>query len=544
MAINHSSAGVYVNENDQSQTIRAVSTSIGAIVGVSSKGPVNQATLITSQANFLNVFGKPNSKYSFMHYCALAFLEESSQLYVTRVCAGNPKDSSAANLTSPRYGGLICQQVGAFNISTPFAKGYVNPLTDYAFSNADLFIVYGINQGAWNNSISVIIRPAIPDNFNSNTFIVEVYYGTSTVPVEKFLCSLNNQIDGFGVQQNIEHVINRRSNYISIVQNQQASALVRLPASLIINSVDGEHLRGGFDGAAISGDPKDASFFVTAWRDNYMDPEAVQINILINAGYYDPAVQMMMQQICETRMDCVAILDVPPAMQKTADALNFRRNDMHIDSSYCALYSPDLYIADSYNGQTVYIPPSGHVAAIYARTDYVASAWNAPAGMNRGGLNILGLAQIYNQVDRDMLDASQINAIRVIYGAGIKVWGSSTLQVMQSALSEMSVRRLMIMLEQSIAFAALFSVFEQNDNVLRAKLSSLATGFLTPIKNGNGIYNFQVVCDTSNNTPDIIASGDTILDVYIDPALPVKRIHLNAVIAPTGGISFAINQNS
>jgi phage tail sheath protein FI len=162
--------------------------------------------------------------------------------------------------------------------------------------------------------------------------------------------------------------------------------------------------------------------------------------------------------------------------------------------------------------------------------------------MNRGGLNILGLREVYNQGDRDALDPAQINALRVIYGSGIKVWGSSTMQTKASALSEISVRRLMIMLEQSIARAALYSVFEQNDLYLRARLADLASSFLEPIKRGNGIYDYAVICDDYNNPPEVVANGDTVLDVYIDPALPVKRIHLNAIIAKTGGISFALSQ--
>ena len=525
MANTHSSAGVYITELDQSQQITAVATSIGAIVGPAHSGPVNQRTLITSTSNFLSVFGNPDPTLTFMHYSALAFLQQSSQLYVTRVAKNS------------LYGGMVCQQKGHFNVSAAWSQGYGDPSTEYVFGINDIFIIYGQNQGAWNDNLGIALYPAQPNNFDDNTFWLEVYISPSTVAAERFLCTLNYQQDGYGNQQNVMEQINRNSTLIYVVQNTANAAYVANPKAKIINSVDGvSQFVGGSDG-----DPVDNSDIINGWA-LYTDTEEVTINILINGGYSTPDVQLYMDSLCQNRMDCVAILDMPSASQNVADALTYRNSTLNLNSSYSALYSPDLYIADTYNAQKLFVPPSGYIAAIYALTDQVASAWSAPAGMNRGNLNVLALRNIYNQGDRDALDASQINALRVIYGSGIKVWGSSTLQTMSSALSEISVRRLMIMLEQSISQASLYSVFEQNDVILRARLTDIATSFLQPIQNGNGIYAFAVVCNDSNNPPSVIATGDTVLDVYIDPALPVKRIHLNAIIAKTGGITYAISQ--
>lgn len=520
----HNSAGVYVTETDLSDRVDAAATSIGAIVGPSYKGPVGVRTLITSTKNFIDVFGNPDNKLTFMHYAALAFLQQSQRLWVTRVARNS------------LYGGLVCKKVGNFNQSSKFTQGYSDPDSQYNFESDELFVIYGKNQGVWNNDLSVMIYPAKTDNNDDNTFYVEIYVKPSSVPAEKFLCSLDNQLDGFGVQLNISEQINRKSKLVSVIQNTEAFVFKNNPKAKIINAVDGEDLAGGSNGDAIR-----ESDIINGW-DLYNDPEEVDVNLLINGGYSTVPVQLKMDTVCNFRKDCVAILDMPSTHQNVQDALNYRRNILNLDSTFSAIYSPDLYIADQYNGQKIFVPPSGHIAALYAKTDATDAVWKAPAGMNRGNLDILAVRNTYNQGDRDALDASQINALRVIYGAGIKVWGSSTLQAKASSLSEISVRRLMIMLEKSIALAALYSVFEQNTIYLRSKLEDMASRFLDPIRREGGIYDFNVICDETNNPPEVVAGGDTVLDVYIDPALPVKRIHLNAIVARTGGITFALSQ--
>ena len=413
-------------------------------------------------------------------------------------------------------------------------QGFDSPTTEYQFNSNDIFIIYAQNPGIWGDAVNISIYPAQPANVNSIQFYVDVYLSPSTVPAESYLCTLNNTQNGYGTQLNISEQINRNSKLIYVLQNTAFVSAANLPS--VINAVDGAELAGGSDGQ-----PIDDAHIINGWQ-LFSDPEETTINIMINGGYSTAEVQLAMDQICQNRMDCVAVLDVPSDSQQLAQALAYRTSTLNLNSTFSALYSPDVFIADQYNSLNLYVPPSGYIAAIYALTDSVASAWSAPAGMNRGLLSVQGLRQIYNQGDRDALYSSQINAIRVIYGQGIVVWGASTLATMSSALSNISVRRLMIMLEQSIAQAALYSVFEQNDVVLRAKLTNLATSFLQPIQNGNGIYAFNVICDESNNPPSVIASGTTVLDVYIDPALPVQQIHLNAVIAQTGGITYAISQ--
>lgn len=509
----HNSAGVYTREEDRSLRAANAPTSIGAIVGESLKGPVGVPTLITDTTKFTDLFGKPDPTVSFMHYAALAFLEESNRLYVTRVA---PQST---------FGGLTVSVANQMNTSVSWNAGQEDP-TIFAFAPEDLFIIYGANQGEWTSDIRVDIYPNTKSA--DNTFFVDVYLTNVNRPVERHLVHMNYRLNGYGTQINIEEFINKHSNYIQVVQNRLNPAFVQTPDKQFINALNSVAVAGGTNG--IKATPGD---IILAW-DGYLDPEQLDVNILINGGYTHVAIQAEMDQICQSRMDCIAVLDVPAEEQALANAIAFRRNDLQLDTSYSALYSPDYLILDKYNDRRLYVPPSGFVAAAYARTDTEFDTWFAPAGTNRGRLDVQGVRFDYNQGDRDALVDNQVNPTRVIPGVGIRIWGADTLQSMASALSNVSVRRLMLFLEKSLSTAALYAVFDPNDPILRSQLTEICERFLKPIRAARGLYGFDVICDDTNNTPEIVANGDLMLDVYLDPTLPAKRIHLTAIVNKTG----------
>lgn len=518
----HSSAGVYVTEIDTSQRAAPASSSIGVIVGESLRGPLGKRTLVTSKKQFLSIFGKPTPSLTFMHYCALAFLDEQAPLYVTRVAPG------------ALFGGAVVSMNSNMNSAAPLLAGMADP-TLYEFTIFDLFMIHAINEGSWNSDLTVYVYPNT--RVNDGTFYVDVYTAGNGRPVESFLCHLDFQVDGYGAQQNIQEQINRTSQYIHVVQNYDQQDYLSNPRRTFINTLNVQQLVGGADAVrkATASDiiGNDSVGGVKGWN-LYQEPEDVDINILINGGYTDVSVQHAMTALAEKRMDCMALLDTPSDMQRVSDALAFRRNTLLLDTSYAALYSPDYLVLDEYNDINLFVPPSGHIAAAYARTDRVKALWFAPAGMEQGALSVKGVRVVYTQVDRDMLYDSQINATRVIKGAGIRIWGADTLQVMASSLSNVNVRRLMMFLETSLSHAALFSVFDPNDSVLRTKLEDICKRFLKPIKDGEGIYKYDVQCDDNNNPPELVASGDLILDIIIDPVLPAKRIFLTAIVNKTG----------
>lgn len=531
----HSSAGVYVKELDLSQRVAAASTSIGAIVGESDKGPVMERTLITSVRQFIETFGKPNPRTSYMHYCALMFLEQSSRLYVTRVIKNDALTAGAFWTVDDLEAKTPLTSLTNFDDGTNLPLGKFDPFNTVSFDPEQtgieniLGFFCAINPGEWNNDIYIRIRPSnvrgVEEPDDPYVFNVEVflnYVSARQMPDESFLVSRDYRIDGFGNQMNIEEVINNKSRYIRFRANPYGATKVKILKQAA------EFLDGGRNGSKVG-----AGAINLGWE-LYRDPEQLDVNILINGGYTDPAIQLKMDDICQDRMDCIAVLDTPSGEQEVSRAITYRRNTLNLDSSRSALYSPDVKILDSYNDRQLFIPCSGHVAAAYARTDSEAETWFAPAGMNRGDLKILAVRHIYNQGDRNALTDAQINTIRVIPGVGYKIWGADTLQSMASALSNVNVRRLLNFIEKSVSIAGLYSVFNPNDEILQAQLVEMTERFLRPIRTGRGLYNFTVICDSSNNPPELIGSGDTILDVYLDPIIPAKRIHLNAVVTKTG----------
>jgi phage tail sheath protein FI len=205
-----------------------------------------------------------------------------------------------------------------------------------------------------------------------------------------------------------------------------------------------------------------------------------------------------------------------------------------MDTTYAGVYTPWIDVEDTTSGYPIQIPPSGHVAAIFARTDRTTATWFSPAGLKRGYLNILGVGNIYNQEARDIFEPAQINCIRVIPGVGTALWGDRTLQLRDTALSFISVRRLMLYIASSTERVLLSSVFDPNDDALRTDIKHSLITLLDPIKDGKGLYDYTVRCDDKNNSKNDIAAGVLNVDVFLDPVIPARKINVRLVITRTG----------
>lgn len=534
------SAGIYVTERNDSAYIPTLSPTIAAAVGYSLKGPVNERTLVTSTVDLINKFGPPTPKYTFLHYSGLSFLEEGGTLYMTRVVQNDALTAGAFLTVDDPSASTPILRLSPFDDGTSNPQGIFDPYNNLGFLATDpaaqntLMWIAAANPGEWNNSLAVAIRPSNKagtttatdltfDPYNFYIDVYENYTGPGNRPVESFLICRETKLDGFGQQLYLDEV-NRKSNYIRVRNNPFCANLKVLTGAFCF-------FAGGSNGTP----PTDIQ--ISAAWDLYSDTEVVDVNILINAGVATPTMQHAMSRLSDVRMDCVALLDVPSNMQQVADAITYRVETLNIDSDRCALYTPDIKIKDPYNDIELFVPLSGFAAAVYARTDRNTFLWNAPAGLSRGALNVLGVRHVYNQVARDALDTNQLCMVRSFPdGKGSVIWAQNTLASQSSALSNINVRRLMCYLEKNIARSALYSIFESNTKVLRLQLQTLVERFMLPIRTKGGVYDFKVVCDDTNNTPNLIASGDVILDVYIDAVIPAKRIHLNAIIVRTGAV--------
>jgi len=168
-------------------------------------------------------------------------------------------------------------------------------------------------------------------------------------------------------------------------------------------------------------------------------------------------------------------------------------------------------------------------------TDSVRDPWFSPAGFNRGALkNVVKLAWNPTKAQRDTIYSLGINPVGTFPGQGTVLFGDKTFTTKPSAFDRINVRRLFIVLEKTIAQASKYSLFEFNDEFTRSQFVALVTPFLRDIQGRRGIYDFRVVCDTTNNTPQVIDSNQFVGDIYVKPARSINFIQLNFVAVRTG----------
>ena len=215
-------------------------------------------------------------------------------------------------------------------------------------------------------------------------------------------------------------------------------------------------------------------------------------------------------------------------VKTTADTLN--------STSYAVFDSTWLYIYDRYNDRYAYVPSNGATAGLCAKTDYTNDAWWSPAGYNRG--QIFGVTKLaYNptKADRDTLYRSRINPIVTFPGQGTLLFGDKTLLSNDgSAFSRINVRRLFIVLEKAISNAAKFQLFEFNDSFTRANFRAMIEPFLRQVQGRRGIYDFQVVCDETNNTGQVVDANQFVAAIFIKPARSINFITLTFVASRSG----------
>ena len=181
------------------------------------------------------------------------------------------------------------------------------------------------------------------------------------------------------------------------------------------------------------------------------------------------------------------------------------------------------------------MPLNGDVAGLCVRTDGVADPWFSPAGYNRGQINrVVKLAHNPRQAHRDDLYQAGINPVVAFPGQGTILFGDKTALAKPSAFDRINVRRLFIVLEKAIATASKFQLFELNDQFTRSQFVAMVNPFLRDVKGRRGIFDFKVVCDSSNNTPEVIDTNRFVADIFIKPARSINFMTLNFIATRTG----------
>ena len=266
------------------------------------------------------------------------------------------------------------------------------------------------------------------------------------------------------------------------------------------------------------------------------DPEKYDINLITTPGIireYSSYIITKAIDTVEERNDCFYIFDSVAYDQKDIDEPIDEISTL--DTSYAATYYPWVKIQDTMGtGKNIWVPPSVVMPGVFAYNDKVGYEWFAPAGLNRG---LTFASDVYVQLkraDRDTLYESRVNPIVSFPNEGIVVWGQKTLQSKASALDRINVRRLLINIKKFIASSVRYLVFEANDTKTRNRFLNMVNPYLETIQQRSGIYVFKVVCDETNNTPDVIDRNVMAAELWIQPSRTAEFIVVNLNIMATG----------
>ena len=549
------SPGVAIREIDLTNVIPAVSTSIGATVINGTWGPVEEIITITNEKELADTFGVPTNETAESFFTAASFLKYGNNLKVVRTIG-----SAARNATSVGTGLLIKNRdryealyqsgqasVGPWAARCPGELGIgiivsmVSSTTAYniwaykdQFTSAPGSSAYAAAKGGALDEMHIIIIDSLG-----------YLSGVPGTVLEKFpFVSQARDAKTFdGSSAYYKDVINTQSKWVWWMDHDIAltkagdlavETFVTSPAILE------DTLAGGENSETLDVGDIDTGFQV------FNDAETIDVNLLIGAptltGENGITQANNLIAIAEDRKDVIAFISptvtaTSTSQTQSTDVKEFA--DELTSSSYGFLDSTALKIYDKYNDVYRWIPACGHMAGLCAKTDDVADPWFSPGGFTRG--QILGVTKIaFNpkKAERDDLYKKRVNPIVSFPGEGTVLFGDKTLQTKPSAFDRINVRRLFIVLEKAIATAAKYQLFELNDEFTRAMFRNMTEPFLREIKGRRGITDFKVVCDSTNNTGEIIDSNQFVADIYIKPARSINFITLNFIATRTG-VDFA-----
>ena len=551
------SPGVSVSEVDLTTVVPSVLTTAGAFAGTFKWGPANKVILVDSEITLSKTFGTPDSNTAVSFFTAANFLAYGNNLSVVRAVGANcfnaTANTTAANIQVAngddfQYTYLLSNNsnvYGAFMARYPGVLG--NSLSVEVCANSALFSAWSYSNyfpsapgtsdyvsaaGGSNDEFHIVVVDADGLLTGVQGKVLETY---------PFVSKASDAINtNDGSTNYYKQVIFNNSKYVYAVDPVDyatTNATWGRPssnntfASITTNlSID---LTKGADEAPTDGNLQQGF-------NKFSNKEEIDISLVLTGDASVSTQQYIIDNIVNTRMDCVAFIS--PARTDVVNQDGSESSNIALwlaslarNSTYVVADSGWKYQFDIYNNVYRWIPLNADIAGLCVYTDSVRDPWYSPAGFNRGAIkNAVKLAWNPTKTYRDVLYSAGVNPVVSFPGQGIVLFGDKTLQNKPSAFDRINVRRLFIVLEKSISRAAQFSLFEFNDEFTRAQFVALVTPFLRDVQGRRGISDFKVVCDTTNNTPQVIDSNQFVGDIYIKPARSVNYIQLNFVAVGTG----------
>ncbi|MEV7324190.1 phage tail sheath subtilisin-like domain-containing protein [Streptomyces sp. NPDC093970] len=506
------SPGVYVEEvASGSRPIEGVGTSVAAFVGLAPTGPLNEPTLVTNWTQYVASFGEFTDGYYLAHSVYGFFNNGGTAAYVVRV--GGTKEGAEGAVDAP---------AAVSGSATPAAlppgeAKQLGTFTVSAVASGDLSVEVSDPEGE---------GPA-------ERFKLVVKDGGKAV--ESFDVTAKKGGRNYVVTQ-----VKERSKLITVTEAAPAAQLARpdnqtvalvaptpSPASASPVADAGSHPgpatylgdsadRTGFGGLEAVDEVSMVAVpdLMAAYQRGAIDLEAVK------------AVQLGLIAHCELMGDRVAVIDPPPSLNARQIRV-WRQETAGYDSKYAALYYPWIKTFDPASGQSRLIPPSGHVAGVWARNDAERGVHKAPANeVIRGAVD---LELQITRGEQDLLNPIGVNCIRAFPGRGIRIWGARTLSS-DPAWRYLNIRRYFNYLEESILIGTQWVVFEPNDHNLWARIRRNISAFLVNEWRSGALFGqrpeeaYYVKCDEETNPPESVDVGRVICEIGIAPVKPAEFV--------------------
>jgi hypothetical protein len=553
------SPGVNVSEVDLTTVVPAVSTTAGGYAGRFQWGPAGKRILITNETGLVSTFGEPDGNTATSFFSAANFLAYGNNLQVVRAANTGSYNSvsggSAVQIANEdvydisyttdsstvpfiaRYPGALGNSlkvsINTANTSLNASASFANWQYKSSFTAAPNTSSYVASSGGANDQIHIVVvdEDGLFSNGQKGT-VLEVF---------PFLSKASDAVTDDGSPAYYRTVIRNQSRYIYAlgpVDYTNTSATWGTTAAGTdfqgISTGATASLAGGLSKAVQDSDVS------SAW-DVLANPDVVDVSLLVS-GDASTTIQQKVIDTAVARKDCVAFVSPPSTVitSATPDSVitTWASTTIGRATSYAVADSGWKYQFDKYNNVYRWIPLNGDIAGLCVNTDKVADPWYSPAGPTRGAIrNVVKLAWNPTQAQRDTIYSVGVNPVVSLPGQGTILYGDKTFMTQPSAFSRINVRRLFIVLEKAISNASKFSLFELNDEFTRAQFVALVEPFLRDVKGRRGIYDYRVVCDTTNNTAQVIDANQFVGDIYIKPARSINYIQLNFIAVRTG-VSF------
>ena len=563
------SPGVLARENDQSFVTSPPLTPGAAIIGPTVKGPVERPTYISSFSSFQAIFGgsleSGSTDYTYLTSIAANnyFQQGGESLLVTRVTSGS--FTSATSSLIPTGSGGPQSGLSPFVLET-ISEGEIMNSGDAELTRGALvsgsadnvrWEITSVNTGS--GVFSLAIRRG-NDNNNQKVFL-ETYNNISLDPfapnyISRAIGDLSTTVvtegaDTFlqesGSYPNISSYVRvKQVNYNTPhyfdndgnAKDQFTGSLPSISSGSFGDAI-GSNIPTGraanfyqninaTDTQGLVGSDYTSAIALLANQDDY------QYNVIATPGLtlQDASTQVnAVKNNTISRGDAIYVMDLVRYNTPISTVTNQASGP---DSSYAAAYWPWVQTIDPNTGLLVFVPASTMIPGVYAFTDASSDPWFAPAGITRGGLNVVRAERKLTATNRDTLYEANVNPIATFPQQGVVVFGQKTLQKAASALDRVNVRRLLIALKGYISQIADNLVFEQNTIATRQNFLTQVNPYLESVQQRQGLYAFKVVMDETNNTPDVIDRNELIGQIFLQPTKTAEFILLDFNILPTG----------